>query len=397
MNESAKYSIDLVKSIIEKNGSRVSGTLGNHNSVIDLENELKTICSTVKRDSFSIHPDSLFLIGYIFASIYCIGLVTYLIDIDLLRILGFCIMLFGLCFCFSQFILYSNVFDWLFRKVEGMNLVGIVEPKNAVKKQILIVGHHDSSYIYPFHERYTELFPFRLFIPIVLFIFEFIILGLYLQKSSYYSIWISYVLIIGLVFVVPMFWYISRKPGLGAGDNLIGCTIGISIAKIFHTADSTLNNTRIMVLLTDGEEVGQKGSRYFVQENKALLADIETEVINIDSIYDVEDIILLSKDRNGFSKLSKKMNEKLLSIAKQNGYKWKVNPMPFGGGGTDGGQFAKVGIETASIIGTPIKAIRKEIIIHTSKDIPERIHIDAVESVIETVTEYIKAMDQEEL
>jgi aminopeptidase YwaD len=394
MNESAKYSVDLVKSIIEKNGSRVSGTLGNHNSVIDLENELKTVCSTVKRDPFSIHPDSLFLIGYIFASIYCIGLIAYLVNIDLLRILGFCVMVFGLWFCFSQFIFYSDIFDWIFPKVEGMNIVGIVEPKNFVNKQILIVGHHDSSYIYPFHERYPELFPFRLFIPIMLFILEFIVLGFSLLKGSYYSVWISYVLIIGLVFVIPMFWYISRKPGLGAGDNLIGCTIGISIAKIFHTVDNKLNNTRIMVLLADGEEIGQKGSRNFIRTNKALLADIETEVINIDSIYDVEDIILLSKDRNGLSKLSKMMNKKLLRIAKQKGYKWKINPMPFGGGGTDGGQFAKEGIETASIIGTPIKVIRKEIIIHTSKDIPERIHIDAVESVIETVTEYIKSMDQ---
>jgi aminopeptidase YwaD len=395
MNESAQYSIDLVKSITGKNGSRVSGTLGNHNSVIDLENELKNICSTIHKEEFSIYPDSLFSIGYIFASIYCIGLVACLVPIDLVRILGFCVMVLGLVFCFSQFVFYSDIFDFLFRKVKGMNLLGIVDPKNDVEKQILIVGHHDSSYIYPFHEKYPELFPFRLFIPIVFCIFEFLVLGSSLLINNYYSIGISYVLVIGLVFVLPMFWYISRKPGLGAGDNLIGCTIGISIARLFSNTSNKLNNTRIMVLLVDGEEVGQKGSRYFVRTNKTVFTDIETEVINIDSIYDIEDIILLSKDRNGFSTLSREMNEKLLSIANKKGYKWKVKQMPFGGGGTDAGQFAKAGIKTTSIIGTPIKVIRKEIIIHTSKDIPERIHIDAVESVIETVTEYIKARDQE--
>ena len=170
-----------------------------------------------------------------------------------------------------------------------------------------------------------------------------------------------------------------------------GCAIAIEVAKALRFK---LEKTRLIVLLTDGEEVGQKGARYFVKSNSKMIQAIKTEVINIDSIYKKEDITLLKRDRNGFSKLCSTMNEDILRIATRKGYKIKYLKMPIGGGGTDAGQFALKGIKTTSIVGIPMKAFRKEITIHTSKDIPASIENEAIEIVIDIVQEYIKAKDQ---
>jgi hypothetical protein len=303
-------------------------------------------------------------------------------------------MFFGIIFCISQFILYSDTFDRLFRKVDGNNIVGYLEPQNEVKEQIVLVGHHDSSYIYSFHEQFPLLFPIRLFVPIIMFLFEFLVLlvTLVLGFTIGIPIWIKITIEIGLVFVIPMFWYISKKPGPGAGDNLIGCTIGISVVELLK---EQLKYTRLVLLLTDGEEIGQKGARYFVNSNIEELKAIKTSVINIDSIYNKDDVTILRSDRNGFSKLSSTLSESLKKITVESGYHPKIRPMPFGGGGTDGGQFARKGIDTASIIGMPTNLIRKEILIHTTKDLPDRINVDAVSLVIEIVSEFIKTNDVE--
>lgn len=393
-DDAAKKAIKLVEDMIDKFGPRVSGTKSNYAAVDELESIVKEACTSTRRESFDLYPESLFSIGKVFSIDYMIGLSAILSHNAVLMFIGTVCMLFGIVFCISQFILYSDKFDRLFKKVDGNNIVGYLEPQNEVKEQIVLVGHHDSSYIYSFHEKFPLLFPIRLFVPIIMFLFEFLVVSGTLVSGFTLGIplWIKITLSVGLVFVVPMFWYISKKPGPGAGDNLIGCTIGLGIIELLK---GKLKNTRLIVLLTDGEEIGQKGARHFVASNIEELKTIKTSVINIDSIYDKDDLTILRSDRNGFSKLSGRLSERLMKIAVERGHNPKSRPMPFGGGGTDGGQFARKGIDSTSIIGMPTNLIRKEILIHTAKDLPDRINQDAVSSVLELVAEYIKTNDGE--
>jgi aminopeptidase YwaD len=308
-------------------------------------------------------------------------------------------MLTGTLYFITNFILYLDTFDKFFKKAEGKNIVGIVEPKDVVKQQVIIVGHHDSSYIYPFYEKIPLLFPVRLFLPIILFIFCIGVLsmllfsGIAMANDPVLQEWIKYTLLTGLVFVLPMYGYISKRQSPGAGDNLIGCAIGITLAQFFQKTEQSLNNTRLVVLLADGEEAGQKGAKFFIKNNKTLLASVDTLVINLDSIYDYENLALVKRERNGFTKLSEKMVKEIKTVAEGLGHHFKEIVIPFGGGGTDGGQFARKGIETVSIIGMPTDILRSDIIFHTMKDMPDKISVKAVSTIIEVVSEYIKKVD----
>jgi hypothetical protein len=395
----AESAIKLTAVIIEKHGPRVSGTQGNLNASSDLQTMLSKHCTSTKRESFGIHPNSLFAIGKIFTVIYLIGLIAVMIDSKISLGIGLLCMVIGTVYFITQFILYLDTFDGLFKKVLGNNISGIVEPKNTFDQQVIIVSHHDSSPVYPFYEKAPMLFTLRLFVPVLLFLvcllvvivsYWFSVLDLGNQKIP---VWIKYILLFGVISVLPMFGYISNRESPGAGDNLIGCAIGIKLAEIFQNPDNVLQNTRIIVLLTDGEEVGQKGAKFFIKNNQDLLKKTKTIVINIDSIYEYEDIAVVRRDRNGFTRLSSDLLIDIKTVAIDLGHAFKTISIPFGGGGTDGGQFARDKIKTINIIGTPTSAFRKEIIFHSMKDSPDKISKKAVSAVIKVVSEYLKKID----
>jgi aminopeptidase YwaD len=396
----AEAALRLTADIIDKHGPRVSGTEGCYGASADLEALLDKYCQRMKRESFWIHPDSLFAIGKILTVIYLIGVVAVLLESRVSMGIGLVCMAIGALYFVAQFVLYLDTFDGLFKKVAGNNIIGVIEPQAAVKRQVVIVGHHDSSYVYPFYEKAPWLYPARLFVPIMLYMLclAALFIGFCFRVPvggmPSLPVWPKYVLFLGIIFVAPMYGFISKRKSPGAGDNLIGCAIGIRLAEIFHGAENALQNTRIVVLLSDGEEVGQKGAKFFIKNNRELLGSAKTVVINIDSIYEYEKISIVKRDRNGFTGLSKDLANGIKTAARELGHAFGAISIPFGGGGTDGGQFARQKIETVSIIGMPINVLRKEIVYHTMKDRPDKISKKAVSAVIEVISEFIKKSEQ---
>lgn len=386
--EYAEKALKYTNDIIRKNGARVSGTDSNKSAVNEIKNIIKNLGIPVLTEEFDIYPQSLFAVGKVFSFLYVVSLVGMLLHNRVIRIVSLLLLTIGIVYFIFQFILYLSVFDRLFPKRKGQNIISVIEPKEINKQQIVIVGHHDSSPIYTFHETYPTFFAFRLVLAILFYFYSYIIT----VKNSMFSVENNHVeffiCFVGLIFTIPMYFYMSKKESFGAGDNLIGCTIGIELLDILCKYEFI--DTRIILLLTDGEEVGQKGAVDYIKRHYDELHEIPTRVINIDTIYKKEDLLILSSDRNGITKLDKGMALEVKDIAKKKGLDIQIKPMPFLGGGTDGGQFARKGIKTISLIGLPISFIRKQIVMHTCNDVPSRINIEAIEAVISTIANYIK-------
>jgi aminopeptidase YwaD len=402
-DEAAASALRLTAGIIERRGPRLCGTKGCRDAAAELEGLLEEACGEARREAFPVHPGSLFSIGKVFSLSYAIGLVFLFLGSDLgsaiLLCAGALAMLFGAFFCASQFVLYLDLFDPLFKKVEGSNVVGSLEPSGPVTRQVIVVAHLDSAPVYSFHEKHAAVYPLRLFLPIALFI-----LGLLALSSAALSAsiegrppalpaWITYALVLGLAFVAPMYSFMSGRSAPGAGDDLIGCAIGIEIARLFRNGAARLESTRIVILLADGEEAGQKGSKHYVSENYESLTRVDTTAINIDNVYDYEDLGIIERDRNGFTPLSGELARELQSMAAELGHEARLISIPLGGGGTDAAQFARRGIRSAGIMADSTKAVRKEIVFHTMADMPDRIQAEAVGAVIEILCEYVARED----
>jgi aminopeptidase YwaD len=396
----ADEALRITADIIAAFGPRISGTEGNRSARAALGALLGERCSSVREEPFTIYPDSLFAIGKVFATVYLAGAVSLLADFKAGLFIGLFAMAAGAVFFVAQFILYLDTFDRLFKPAQASNIIGTIEPRLSATRQVLIVGHYDSAPVYPFYERAPLLFPIRLILPILFY-------GFCLAASAIGVLtpfsggagaaipaWAKWVSALGLIFALPMFCYMSKRGSPGAGDDLIACAIGIKLAELFRDPECALERTRVVVLLTDGEEVGQKGAAAFVEENGVALHATDTTVINLDGIYGYEDLVLLRRDRNGFTELSADLAGDIQGAAAAFGHDIPIASIPFLGGGTDAGQFARKGLRTACIIAQPIEAFSREIINHTMKDMPDRISSKAVGAVIEIVGEYIKALDR---
>ncbi|MGD8781338.1 MAG: M28 family peptidase [Ignavibacteria bacterium] len=374
-------------SIIKTYGPRLPGTDSCIKAAEHLKKELAKYCDKVFETNFTQHPGAFFYIPTILAIAYFLGSILFVINFIHAALLVYFL---GLVYLLSQFIFFGNTFDKFFRAKPGKNVFGIIEPSRELKQQIIISSHHDSPYICNFLRANQKLYAFRLFIPIIFYLFIFISIIIIsfsneIRENSSFSTVLFGSIVTGSIFALPLFWYNSRKGSPGAGDNLLSSVIGIKISEVIKKNANRLLHTRIIVLSNDGEEIGQKGVQAFINQNKELLNECPTYVLNLDSIFKYEDLALLISDRNGTIQLSEQLGDEILNIANQLGYKVTKKKFPLGGGGTDAAHFSKTDIKSISLIGISTDLIRDNMFYHTANDIVDNLDANAIEAAINIV------------
>lgn len=384
--------LSFTESLLKSFPNRITGKPDCLNTALTIEENLGKYCDRTVRETFALHPGSLYGMGAILAGSYIISLLfTVIGGIGIYISLALCVLFF--VYAFMHYILYGALFDKLFKKAEGCNVAGILEPAGTVKQQVIIMGHHDSSYIFNFLSRFEKLAGIRMLLAVV-FYFYLAILGI--TQLTGLVFWPVNLVIAaaGLIFVLPMFFFYSRKPSPGAGDNLNGSSIGIYIARFFGEtkAAKPLKNTRLIILSTDGEEAGQRGAIAYAKKHKEELHKIPARVINVDSIYQLKELAVLIRDRHGTMPLSKNLGLQICDLASDMNYKIKKIPAPFGSG-TDAAAFAKTGIESTSIIAMNTSMFDKGHIYHTAADTVKSIEPEAVEAVVNIIINYIICSD----
>ena len=154
----------------------------------------------------------------------------------------------------------------------------------------------------------------------------------------------------GLMLIIPYYFFITDEVSPGAGDNLIAVSILIQLARFFNKPANTLQHTELIFLITDAEESGLRGARAFIKGNHEELISTPHYNYNMDSLFSVDHLTFLTSDINNTVQLSKDLVKKAMQVAKKLGYHTEKMKIPFGGGGTDAGEFAKAGVPAASLI-----------------------------------------------
>lgn len=198
----------------------------------------------------------------------------------------------------------------------------------------------------------------------------------------------------GFIFMIPLFFFISKKVSPGAGDNMNGSSIAVHVGRYFaqrRKSGKPLKNTRLILISTDGEEAGQ---RDYVSRHGDELKAVPACVLNIDSVYNYKDLAVLLRDRHGFLPLCAQLAKDCVEIASDLGHVLKTIAAPFGSG-TDAAAFAKAGIKATAFIGLPTSLFDNDHIYHTLKDTVECIEPEAVEAVFNIANNYIALNDNE--
>lgn len=391
-----KQILALTGRILEKCGTRAPGTQSALDAADDLSENMEQYFGSVRKERFTMHPGSLINIGRIVGAVYILALIMLIIG-GALSYIPAVLCIISLMYTFIHFFLYGTLFDNLFRKQPGCNVVGTIEPSGPVRKQVIISGHHDSAYVFNFFSKFEKLAGIRLILAIAFFIFITALsiarfVGAVSTGASQSLGGVDLIIaLVGLLFIIPAIFFISTKASPGAGDNLNGSSTAIHIGRLFSQSH-TLQNTRLIILSTDGEEAGQRGAIAYTLSHRDELKRTPSYIINIDSIYIKSELAVMLRDIHGFVPLSKSLAGICLETAAALGYSMKTITLPFGSG-TDAAPFSRLGVAAASIIAMPTSLFEQGHTYHTLNDTVENIEPEAVKAVFDIVVNAVIRID----
>jgi hypothetical protein len=382
--------------IIERIGPRLAGTPESLRAANYLFEDARIYSDSAHFEDFQIHKGAFLGWINILVIAYIIGFFFFFLGYPVITLI---LMVLSLLILYLQFIRYLPVIDFLFPKRKARNVYGIVEPKGKTKQQIIISGHHDSAPIFNFFIHQPKLYGLRVTGSIIFVILSLVlsIVNLIVDNDILFYISIG-VLGLGLLLVGQMWFFKSRRATPGAGDNLASTQIAFQMGKYYHSLKGTQNqlkHTRIIFTSFDAEEEGLRGARAFVKNNKDILLAIKTYVLNIECLYDVNELFFLTSDINNSVKLSRELAQSLVDIASNLNIKTEMKDIAVLTGGTDAGEFGKIGVEATTIMGMPWSNANRSASYHTPDDTVDKVSKEAVEATINIFHNFIITKDNE--
>ncbi|MFW5861568.1 MAG: M28 family metallopeptidase [Spirochaetota bacterium] len=401
ISEAAKSALHRTNELIKRYGPRLAGSPASAQVAMELAGEYDSHCHHTTMDEFEVRPFA--FLGFLkVAPLFNIAaaLVLFLFpEHYLIAALGFTL---ASTWAFSQFICYGELFDPLYKGKKGFNVSGIIEPIEPPRQQVIISGHHDSAYEF----RYMSDSP-KLYRLIVLFIvlsfgvspfiiWLFTIYAAITGPAGIIGDIVRWALLSNIVFAIPMLFFTKKEGTPGAGDNLIASSITVEIARMFGKKAPKENRpryTRIILASFDAEESGIRGARAYARMHRDELTSMPTWLFNMDSLYYTHRIKFLTRDLNGFIRLSSQMADDCTRIAHSLGYNAEPFSLYPGAGATDAAELAKIGVHATTLIALATEPEKEDSVYHTQNDTVDSIEPGVVEAAISIAASFIREKD----
>lgn len=399
-SQEVKSIFSFTEKIVDTCGPRITGDASTHKAAEMIREEFATYCDSTDLESFDVHPNAFLGSLKLLVVVYSAVVICFWLQWPVIAIIG---LTFGFLALLLETIFYHEILDPFWKKKQGMNVIGVVEPTNEVKQQVVLSGHHDSANIFNYLTHFPKLYPFLIggaFIT-VMYVLIFgsawaifsIIPGVDLPQGVRLFIQISATVLSPLIGAL---WFFTDSTGTpGAGDNLISVSIASELGKKF--AREKLQHTRIIIASFDAEESGLRGARAYCKKHKEGLLAIPTFNFNMDCPYVLKELSFLTTDVNGTVRLSEEMATECVSIAKSFGYEAKAFPIPFLIGGCDSGEFGRIGVDATNLSAMSIESIKHEGAYHTPNDTVDKIEPGAVKAAFQIATTFVQNKDQQSI
>ncbi|WP_026391470.1 M28 family metallopeptidase [Haploplasma modicum] len=388
--------INDTRKFVDKFDERLAGTNKVLLAADSLYEEANKYSDNAYKEDFKINKGA--FLGWInlIVILYTLGVLFIYLNLAYITLI---LAITSLLVLYFQFIRYMKVIDFLFKKKVARNVYGVIEPKNEVKKQVIISGHHDSAPIFNFFVHQPKLYNLRV-TGSISFVFIALILSTLnlLIKNNLLFLITKITLSLGLVLILQLWFFRSKKGTPGAGDNMASTMIAFNLGKYYYglkNTDKELNNTRIIFASFDAEEEGLRGARAFVNKHKEELLKTKTYLLNIECLYDADSLFFLTSDINNTVKLSESLVDKLIKIGKEHNISLEKKDIAVLTGGTDAGEFGKIGVEATTIMGMPWTNNNRNTAYHTLNDTTDKVSVPAVKNTILIYSNFINELDKE--
>ena len=386
MKYSSRSVIELTRRLVDRFGPRPPGSDASRQCADALADEARPHADSVELQDFKVSP--LAFLGWIrvlvsayILAVGCLWLGWYGIAVMLMTAaVGLLIL---------QFFLYREVLDPFYPKSTGRNVLASLEPGGDVKGELFISGHHDSARIFNFFIHQPALYSLRVnggIGSLLLLFFVSIVMALIDGPggSPAWSRGVAVVFTVLLVFDGPLWFFASKKNTPGAGDNLASTAVAWEFLKACaeeKKAGRGFEHLRITAVSWDAEEAGLRGSRAWRKSRRKDPIPHPAWNLNLECLYDPQEMFLLTTDINGSVDLSVSLAQKCSRIlSEKTDYGAPCKPVAFLTGGTDAGETARAGVQATTLMGMPWANDARASVYHTPKDDVESVNADAVEA-----------------
>lgn len=346
INENVDYTVKEITSVIKRYGPRESGNKNCLATQKHIDKEMKPFCDETGFDSYKMAPKA-FLHFTKTVSVVCfLAIFVCLIlvytgvfsgvggaDFFVPQCIVAGVIAVGLFITAMEFLLYKQFCDVFYKKIDGHNYYAVRKPKGEVKKRIIISGHCDSAYQWR-HIFYGKKLPLMgicmggtiggavvsLILAIITIIANFVNMGAFGDFMLNYS---YYFHIITGLFMITLFLFVDFKTiSPGANDNLTGTYAAVCALRMLDMAGVEFENTEVVAMITDGEEAGLRGCKHWAKEHKEEYTNgsVETAVLCVDTLTDLEYLNVYSRDMTGTVKHSEKFSQLVMDSAVESGH-----------------------------------------------------------------------------
>lgn len=156
--------------------------------------------------------------------------------------------------------------------------------------------------------------------------------------------------------LVALVFFASNKATPGAVDNLSAVAPAMAVAKVVHDfkehhPERFPKHTEVVVGIVGCEEVGLRGSEAFARRHAGEYNQIDTTVVNMESISDTSVVKIYTKENTTGTVLTPAVYNLLEECAKELDINYVVDHMPAVAGGTDAAGFVRGGLKASSLCG----------------------------------------------
>ncbi|MGN0535579.1 MAG: M20/M25/M40 family metallo-hydrolase [Eubacterium sp.] len=196
--------------------------------------------------------------------------------------------------------------------------------------------------------------------------------------------------------MVTLYLFVDFKTiSPGANDNLTGTYAAVAALRMLDMAGVDFENTEVCAMITDGEEAGLRGCKQWAKDHydEYVNSGVETAVLCVDTLTDLEYLNVYSRDMTGTVKHSQEFSQLVMDSAIEAGH----DDLKFANvffGSSDAAAFTQAGI-TATCLAAMDPAPADYY--HNRRDSYDRLVPEAIKTGYEVIISTILNFDEKGL
>lgn len=400
-----RFMSDGIRYICENFKDRAPGTHSERKAQKFLKGQLEQWADDVEVEDFEVHPGA--FMGWIPpAGIICIfAVIFYWIAYKganqgagiALAVISTLLTVFGVACFILEFLMYREFVDFLFPKKISKNVMARRKPVGEVKRRIVFCGHTDAAneWTYSLHGGLKILAPViggSIGGLIVVAIFDVIWMIYSFTGGTYESkFWLvaGIIQLILIPFFIAILFFINWKVIVdGANDNLTADYISMAVLKEMAENNKRYQNTEVCCMLSGSEEAGIRGAVAYAKRHQEELKEIETIVIAMDTMREIEQLQVYTQGCTGTVRDSKAVGDLLHEAGVNCGIDMKTAAVYPGAVDAEG--FSMYGIRSCGFCGVDHNP---QTYYHTRYDTPDNISPECIELSLDICLEAARLYD----